>query len=302
MGSILAASIIGAVLLLYMCSFQVRFTETAIVKTWGRPTGEPITEPGLKFKWPRPIQTVVLYDKRTRILEDRTEETRTVDGKNILLTTYTLWRVRDPRRFHENFPGGERDGENKLRTTIITHKHAVTGQRTLDEFISTDPETRKLREIEDQIRTAVASEATDAFGIEIVDFGVKKLGLPTKISTDIFNAMKANEEITASAYTAEGEARAQAIIAESRAVEKRILAAARQKAAEIQSDAQRVISKYYEEFDQYPELRIFLDDLRTAKEALSSRSTLILDTTDPPFHIFEPKNREAPEAATPEHP
>ena len=36
-GTILAAVFLGLVLLLYMCTFQVRFTEVAIKKTWGRP-------------------------------------------------------------------------------------------------------------------------------------------------------------------------------------------------------------------------------------------------------------------------
>ena len=108
-GTILAAVFLAVVLLLYMCTFQVRFTEVAIKKTWGKPATEAITEPALYFKWPAPVQTVVLYDKRIRILEDRTEETRTSDKKNVLLTTYTLWRIADPARFHTNFPEGVED-------------------------------------------------------------------------------------------------------------------------------------------------------------------------------------------------
>ena len=97
-GSILAAVFLAGVLLLYMCTFQVKFTEVAIVKTWGKPADNPITTPGLKFKWPYPIEQAKLYDKRTRILSDRTEETRTEDGKNLLLTTYTLWKSSGRRR------------------------------------------------------------------------------------------------------------------------------------------------------------------------------------------------------------
>ena len=67
-GSIVAAVFLAGVLLLYMCTFQVKFTEVAIVKTWGKPADEPITTPGLKFKWPYPVQEAQLYDKRTRIL------------------------------------------------------------------------------------------------------------------------------------------------------------------------------------------------------------------------------------------
>ena len=138
-GTIIAAVFLGIVLVLYMCTFQVRFTEVAIKKTWGEPDEDAITEPGLKLKWPRPIQSVVVYDRRIRILEDRTEETRTIDGKNLLLTTFTLWRITDPVKFHTNFPVSVEDGEKKLRTTIITNKHAVTGRHEFSDFVSTDP-------------------------------------------------------------------------------------------------------------------------------------------------------------------
>ena len=68
-GSILGAVFLAGVLLLYMCSFQVKFTEVAVVKTWGKPADEPITTPGLKFKWPYPVQEAELYDKICVALE-----------------------------------------------------------------------------------------------------------------------------------------------------------------------------------------------------------------------------------------
>ena len=291
-GTIAAAAFLAVVLMLYMCTFEVRYTETAIKKTWGRPAAEAITEPGLKFKWPAPIQTVVKYDQRIRTLEDRTEETRTVDGKNLVLTTFTLWKIKDASKFLTNFAGGEEDGERKLRTTVVTHKLAVIGRRSFDEFVSTDPEKRKLRVIEKEIQDAVAHGVENEYGIEIVGFGIKKLGLPQSVTTAIFNAMKSHEQAKAARYLAEGDARAADILAGARATRDRIIGAAQQKVAEIQSDAQRVVSGYYKEFNQHPELRIFLDKLRTVAEALKERTTLILDTSEAPWDVFDKDARE----------
>ncbi len=291
-GTIAAALFLAVVLLLYMCTFQVRFTEVALVKTWGKPAEEAITEPGLKLQWPPPIQTTVVYDKRIRVLEDRTEETRTVDGKNLLVTTFTLWRIADPVKFNTNFPAGEDDGEKTLRTTIIAHKQAVIGKRGFQEFVSTNADDRKIREIEREIQDAVARDASAEFGIEILDFGIKKLGLPEQVTSAIFRSMKAKEERNAATYQAEGEARAAAIHAQAKAAEKRILAAAQQKAEEIRSEAERVVSEYYKEFSQYPELRIFLDKLRAVKDSLRERTTLIIDTENPPFDIMQKENRK----------
>jgi membrane protease subunit HflC len=290
LGTILAAAFLGLVLVLYMCTFKVRFTEVAIKKTWGEPKAT-IVEPGLKFKWPSPIETVVLYDKRVRTLEDRTEETRTVDGKNVVLTTFTLWKISDPSIFHTNFPAGEEDGEKKLRTTVVTHKHAVVGQRTFDEFVSTNAEQRKLRDIEKEIKERVAAAVDDEMGIEIVGFGIKKLGLPQSVTSAIFDSMKSHEQAKAARYIAEGDATASDIQANAKAMEARIMSAAQRKVAEIENEAQRVVSGYYEEFKENPELRIFLDKLKTVAEALRKRTTLILDTEISPYDVFDEGSR-----------
>ncbi len=287
LGTIMSAVFLAAVLLLYMCAFQVRFTEVAIKKTWGKPADKAITEPGLKFKWPPPIQTKVIYDKRIRILEDRTEETRTIDGKNLVVTTFTLWRIVDPTKFNTNFPGGVEDGRKKLRTTVIAHKQAVIGKRRFDEFVSTRPEDRKIREIEQEIQTAVARDAISQYGIEVVGFGLKKLGLPEAVTTAIFDSMKSHEEAKAAQYRAEGEARAADILANAKAAEARILAAAEKKVQEIKTEAERVVSEYYKEFAEHPELRIFLDNLRTVAEALRQRTTLIIDTKKAPWDVLD---------------
>ena len=290
-GTILAAVFLAIVLLLYMCTFQVRFTEVAIKKTWGRPADKAIVEPGLKLKWPYPIQSAVLYDKRVRVLQDRTEETRTEDAKNVLLTTFTLWRIKDPGKFHTNFPSGVEDGEKKLRTTIVTYKHAVTGNHDFDEFVSTDPADRKIDEIEREMQAAIAAHAGD-YGIEVAGFGIQKLGLPESVTVSIFGSMKSNEEKKAARYLAEGEARAAETRARAQAAEDRIMAVTRQKVAEIEAQAQRVVSEYYREFDEHPALRIFLDELRTVKKALRERTTLIISTKEPPWNVFDEAARK----------
>jgi membrane protease subunit HflC len=291
LGTIAAAVFLGIVLVLYMCTFQVRFTEVAIKKTWGKPARQAITEAGLYLKWPRPIQSVVIYDRRMRILEDRTEETRTTDGKNLLITSFTLWRIADPVEFHTNFPAGVEEGEKKLRTTVITYKQAVVGQHEFADFVSTDPAKRQIRQIEDEIHVVVAKDALEEFGVEVVGFGIKKLGLPESVTTAVFDSMKSHEEAKAARYIAEGSATAAKIVADARAVEKRIMAEVDQKVAEIKTDAERIVSEYYKEFDKYPELRIFLDKLRTMRAALRERTTIIPDTTESPWDVFDEHER-----------
>jgi regulator of protease activity HflC (stomatin/prohibitin superfamily) len=125
----------------------------------------------------------------------------------------------------------------------------------------------------------------------VVGFGIKKLGLPQSVTTAIFDSMKAHEDAKAKRYVAEGEARAQDILANARAAENRIMAVAQEKAREIETEAEQVVSTYYKEFDEYPELRIFLDKLRVDEQALRERTTLILSPEKAPWDVFSEEAR-----------
>ena len=74
---------------LYLVSFQVRETESALVTTFGKPTRQ-ITDPNLCFKWPVPIQRVHKFDSRMRVYEVEIEETQTAGGEPIIVNTYVV--------------------------------------------------------------------------------------------------------------------------------------------------------------------------------------------------------------------
>ncbi|HEY3244426.1 MAG TPA: protease modulator HflC [Phycisphaerae bacterium] len=283
--------IVLLILALYACTYQVRFSEVAIVKTFGR--AEPtsvITQPGLRFRWPWPIQTVVTYDQRVRLLEDRTEETTTADGKNIIVTTYAGWKITDPFKFHTSF-STEEDAENRLRTEIKAEKKALVGQYNFSQFISTDAGERKLDEIERRMGEQVSATVKKNYGVEIAMFGIKRLSVPESVTQAIFESMKKAQESKAQNYVKEGEAQAAIIVSAANAKQERIMSAARAKAKSIESEAQAAIGKIYESYNEHPELRMFLDKLNALAETLRERTTIILDTTSPPVDLFDPEKR-----------
>ena len=291
--SILAGIALVVVLGLYMCCFQVRTTEMAVLKTFGRMSDEPITEAGLYWRLPWPIQEPVKFDRRIRIMEDMVEETPTADGKNVTVTTYTGWRVADPKLFHTAYPD-EKEAEAALRTKVRAHKKAVIGQHQFADFVSTDPAERRLAEIEKRMMDQVASEARKEFGVEIAFFGIKKLGLPADVTKTIFEYMKAEQNRRATRYEAEGKAKAQEILSEAKRKNELIMAAAQFNVDSIEADGRRRVGEIYRSFAEHPELRIFLDKLRALEETLSKRTTLILDTSTIPADLFDAEQRMAP--------
>lgn len=296
--SVLAAGALLVVLLLYMCSFQVRSTEVAIKKTFGEADANSvIEEPGLNWKWPWPIQSVVKFDKRLRILVDQTEETRTSDSKNIILTTYTVWTIADPYEFHRNYRS-EEEGARALKTKIRSHKLAVAGKHAFSEFVSTDPAERRLGAIEDEMKALVQAEARAEFGVDVKLFGIKQLVLPEEVTNAVFDNMKKHQETTAKRYEAEGDAKADEILAEAKAAEQRIMAVAMRKVDSIHNEAQAKVSEIWRAFNKYPELRAYLDKLEALEQVLRERTTLIFDTEVPPIDLFRAEKRlEAAQAS-----
>jgi membrane protease subunit HflC len=296
--SILAAIFLVGVLALYMCTFQVRSTEVAILKTFGQANEEPIEVSdqdqsffaGLHFKWPWPIQSVAKYDRRIRLLEDRIEETPTQDSKQIIITTFTGWTISDPYKFHKQYQTVEA-GEKALRDRIRSEKKAIIGRHDFSEFVSTDPADRKLPEIEDELMASVAGMAQADFGIRIEMFGIKQLTLPQSVTEAVFKTMKTAQTTKAEAYRSEGEAAAKKIIADAEQARSRILAVVSHKVSSIESEAQAEVGRIYEKFQEHPELRMYLDELRAFRELLRDRSTLFLDPTMSPINVMDPDRR-----------
>src|SRR5262245_44867432 len=103
---LITGSLVVLVLALWLCAFQVRTTEVAVVPTFGRATRD-ITAPVLYFKWPPPIQVVHKLDQRVQNLrlEDKFAEEITADNNNLLTAVYAGWRISDPKAFFPKFVG-----------------------------------------------------------------------------------------------------------------------------------------------------------------------------------------------------
>ena len=71
-----------------MFCYQVRYDEVAVQTTFDKADNSSIREtPGLKWRWPWPINKVALYPKRLKVLEDKIEELQTADGKSVIVRT-----------------------------------------------------------------------------------------------------------------------------------------------------------------------------------------------------------------------
>ena len=80
------------------CFYAVNQTEQVIITQFGKPVGEPITDPGLHFKLPF-IQDVNRIDKRFLEWDGAPVAIPTRDKTYIHVDTFARWRIDDPDLF-----------------------------------------------------------------------------------------------------------------------------------------------------------------------------------------------------------
>ncbi len=279
------AAAILLVLFFTMFAYIVKENEKAVLTRFGLPV-RVIEEPGLYLKWPVPIETVNRFDARLAFFESRPSETLTRDKRNVVVFVFTAWSIADPLKFLQAV-GTRENAKVKLDGLVTSAKNAILGQYEFGQLISTEPSAVKLNDIENKMTDVVRQQAADAFGIDIRQVGINRLGLPETNTEFVFARMRAERAKIAAQYRSEGEREADEIRAKTDAEITIMLAEANEQAAITRGEAEAEAARLYAEaYQADPKLYEFLRKLRALKEVTRSNTTLLLDTSTPPFDIL----------------
>ena len=189
-----------------LVTFTVNEVEQVVVTQFGQPR-DVITEPGLYFKLPDPIQRITVFDKRLLDYDSDADPIYTKDKKILLLDNYARWRIVDALQFMQALRT-ENEAQARLDDIIYSELRKELGQHELAEVIATNREA-----IMDTV-TVRAAVAALVYGIEIVDVRVKRADLPPENEAAVYNRMRAERAREAMAYRSEGEEQALKIRAE----------------------------------------------------------------------------------------
>ena len=303
--SLIVAVIVVAALVTYAVTFQVRFSEVAVRVLLGdADEGSVIREPGLKAKWPWPIETVVKYDKRFKVLDTPESEIKTADGKNVIVGCFAIWRIAQPLEFKIAVET-ERKAEELLRARINETRSAIMGKHDMSEFVSLDAEQLESSHegIEREMLALAGPAILDEWGIEVARIGVRRISLPEEVSQKVFESMIQEREALAARYREEGAALAESIKAEAESAKNQILAFAQSKAQEIESKgtraATRILAQINEEDTPF---FIWLRRLDALKAVLQERTTIFFDSETELFKDFVRPPAELPMELPPEAP
>lgn len=270
------AAILAVVLVALLAGtfYQVDVTEMAVVTSFGNPVAV-VTEPGLRAKIPL-IHVVRRFDARLQVLEPQQAEFLTNDKKNVMVSYFAVWRVADPLHYYRAVPS-DAAARSQLADVVASELGAALASVPFDQLINTIAEERTLREMVESIETELANVARAKYGIEVVDFDIRRLSFPDQNRRSVFERMRAERERIARGYRSEGEEEARKIRAQADREESRILAEAYEQAEVLRGEGEAEATRIFgSAIAQDPEFYEFTRTLEAYRKFLDDNTTLIL--------------------------
>lgn len=283
--SLLVLLLLAGGLLAWSSSFQVAENEYAIVARFGDPQ-RTVSEAGLHFKWPAPVDTVYRIDGRMHVLDPEPEERLTSDKKNLIVDAFLVWSVADPETFWVSL-GNRTGAEGRLIHVIRSVTDDVISRHPFAALVSIEEQDFGHEELMAEL-TRQASERTRAeFGVEVHALRVKRLAFPSQNKQAVFDRMEAEREAFAATYRAEGVEQYDTIKSETELTRTKLLAEAGRQAESLRGEARaEAIRIYAEAIAEDPELYDFLRSLEVLEEGLSDGSTIVLPADHPLLQVF----------------
>lgn len=264
------AMIIGAVVLVlaYNSVFTVNMTQTALVLQL-QEYQKTIHEPGLYFKIPI-YQEVRYFTKQLLVNDEEPTEVITKDKKNLLIDSYSMWRIVDPLLFFQTVHS-ERGGQARLDDIIKSELRVELGTHDLIDVVTITREA---------IMTKVATEVnvqSIKYGIHVLDVRIKRADLPPEIANSIFSRMRTERERIAKEYRSEGKEEATKIRAETDKERVILIAEAYKQEQIIRGDGDGKSTKIYADaFNKDPKFYSFMRSMQAYKQSFQSGTTILL--------------------------
>jgi membrane protease subunit HflC len=274
----IAVVIIVFLILFFSSIFTIDQRQQVLVLQLGEPV-RLITKPGIKFKIPF-IQNTIFFDKRILNLNIAEQEVIALDQKRLIINAFAKYRIIDPLKFHTT--ARTLQGLNgKFSTILDSSLRQVIGEVTLSEML-----TQNRSDIMSKIKNVVAN-ASEIFGIEIIDVRIMRADLPKENSDAIFARMQTEREKEAREIRATGVMEADKIRAEADKQRTIIISDAKK-----QSDLNRGVGDaeasriYANAFGRDSEFADFYRSMNAYKEAMNQEKTKMIISSDGEFFKY----------------
>jgi len=287
-GAVFAAMLVGGAF------YIVNEAEQVVITQFGKPVGDAVITPGLKFKTPF-LQKANFFEKRFLEWDGDPNEVPTKDKRFIYVDTYARWRITDPLLFLQRLRD-ERGAQSRLddiidgetRNTIAKHDLIEVVRSTNREFEASSAVAvaeEQIRQIEsgravlEQEVLSNASARVADLGIEILDFQFKRTNYAEVDRPKVYERMISERKRIAEEYRSEGAGEAARISGDKDRELKSITSEAYRQAQEIQGRADAEAADIYAgAYNRDPEFYRFLKTMEVYLTTLDSNTMLLLST------------------------
>ncbi|MFZ5528203.1 MAG: protease modulator HflC [Pseudomonadota bacterium] len=275
--------VVGALLALIILAstlFVVDQRQYAVVYGLGE-IKEVVSEPGLKFKLPAPLQNVVVLDRRTQTLDSpESKPIFTAEKKSLVIDWLLKWRITDPRLFIRALGTDMRNAENRLSPIVQAALNEEVTRRTVGAVLSTERE---------KVMQGVISRLADdakSFGIEIVDVRIKRVDFSVSITDAVYRRMQSERQRVANELRSQGAAEGEKIRADADRQREIIVAEAYRDAQKLKGDGDAKASALYADaFGRDPQFAQFYRSLEAYRSTFRSKSDVMV--LDPSSDFFK---------------
>ncbi len=274
--------LIGALLLFFIASstlYVVDQRQFAVVYALGE-IKDVVSEPGLKFKAPAPLQNVVFLDRRIQSLDSPdSRPIFTAEKKSLVIDWLVKWRITEPRQFIRNNGADLRNAEMRLAPIVQAALNEEVTRRTVTAVLSTERE---------RVMQGVLSRLADdakSFGIEIVDVRIKRVDFSANITESVYRRMESERKRVANELRSTGGAEGEKIRADADRQREIIVAEAYRDAQKLKGTGDATASRLYAEaFGRDPQFAQFYRSLDAYRASFRNKSDVMV--VDPSSDFF----------------
>lgn len=261
--------------------------QAVVITRFGDPV-RVLTEPGLAWKIPAPIDSTIKVDLRLHTTSSGVQDVGTRDGLRVLVQAFLAWRVPNEPAHIQQFlraTGNNPDeAARQLRSFIGSALQITASDFDLDDLVNTDRDHVRLAAFERQLQATIAQQVLTIYGVELEQVGLERLSLPAETLAATVARMRSERETVAAERTAEGLRVAAQIRSDAQRDARITIANAQADAAQIEAASrEKAAAIYGATYARDPSLYLMLRSLDTLNAIIGPRTRLILRTDAVPF-------------------
>ncbi len=186
--------------------FTIDERQKGLLFQFGEIVGEPYG-PGLHLKVPF-VNSIRRFDVRVQTLDTEPERFLTAEKKNLMVDAFVRWQPANLERYFTAVRGDPTSANLRLDQLLKDGLRGEFSRRTVQDVVSGE-RSQIMALITDTMR-----READLLGINVVDVRIKRIELPTEVSSSVFQRMRAERARVARDFRSRGAEAAERIQAE----------------------------------------------------------------------------------------